>query len=499
MPGWQYVMPIDSMSTVTDFYAFNDTVYFRVGRYRDSLYEAKEYILFSSNGGTKWETLPTTFPEQNNYTVYRLHQDSVRKEFSYLPLSGKLWLFAYRTSDSVYVFLTSDDFLKTVNEYPLPKDISAYLYKYRASGYEILVNPFDRNNLFLLLSENLNDFKYEDDMLRSRDGGRTWETTFTPKPTEVDIFEPARSYYILFNFRVPGSWMLYVTGSSNGSTNADYYITNDNGTSYSPVYIPIDPKYFGIGDSADVRAYREPGFISYSINSPQNIDTLSWVRDIYPDKYQYRDTNNYGYGLNIFNTSYNQINVKFAYHFFENSPSTSLMGIGEGGIIGGVPHATQWIFQTENDGKTWEKKWQSGPKSLHHISTLDQQLKVLWLVTDDTLTTATRKLKKYNLWKSQIKTKVKPDYITTDAPVVLFPNPAIDVLNIFISSKPQQHIIVEVFDVTCRVADRVYTGNLAKNEDCVEWIIPRGLASGVYVLRATIGEKTYCQKVIISR
>ncbi|HEY6171546.1 MAG TPA: T9SS type A sorting domain-containing protein, partial [Candidatus Kapabacteria bacterium] len=171
----------------------------------------------------------------------------------------------------------------------------------------------------------------------------------------------------------------------------------------------------------------------------------------------------------------------------------------EGGIIDGVPHATQWIFLTEDDGKTWVKKWQSGPKSFHHLSTLDQQLKELWLITDDTLTLAARKLKKYNLWKSQIKTKVKPEFTTTDVPVVVSPNPALDVVNISINGKPPQQINIAAFDITGRLIEQIYAGSLKEVNSQIKWEVPHNLPSGIYVLHITIDGEIYIKKVIIAR
>ncbi len=359
--GWEYVRALDSL-TIDEFHAVGDTI-FMFG-YDNHVSVKRSFKVVSYDGGMSWDSvvIPPEITEIYQYGVF--------------PTEAKIWL-SHIIDEKRRFYISKDG--KNYEWFEIGKDTTAGL------GFSnFFIDPKDPNHWIVIGSFKLGLSK-NSRLSQSFDAGRNWKVVNVPTaPAEQLTFE------LVFDARRKGVWYVRVTAEPHiGQGTVLIERTTNNGETFEEA--KQWGTHYGIGYPGEVRrwwGYSERSFYGPMIGNESDdvVDSINLLQKFHSQLPTTNPSNGYERWLS---NPAKQFTSNYLFHpsnyiVFQSDPQVGTIveqEIQKDSFTNKEEYTHSWIHQTNDDWKTWNTVWESGPYEYADQTFLDQKRLTLWTVT----------------------------------------------------------------------------------------------------------------------
>jgi len=427
--GWEFVMKLDTLSGLF-LHCHNDTC-FIVASFAGSR-EIPFFHRLSTNGGDTWEDLKEIYPLNFKMNSNALHR------------------FTADMDEMQRYYEVSYDFYKTSERY---KAVNLFL-----DDKDLLESPIDTNTLISVhegkQSTHMGYIFHNTAAQISRNAGRNWEI--------LDLYRYPLGYTVYtfnFDWSEKGHWFYK---SSDGYDDMDYqsqpdryFETFDNGRTFRE--IKFDPSsqsninyLFGIDGKKQLRKEvrsNASGITIYTYDDAISQGTfIDWLYLIDPRKPKTNIDSGYKRAFS-FIEGYNQ---------YDNSNFNNIfLPVYEhiGDILNNDYKLIRYIYESQDNGKTWNLINYIGQNPYFKSSVLDQGTKTVWIHVKDEPYQVGKHHAYYkgSLWKLKLPWGASSvENLKTEDGFSVYPNPARDYITITKTSEGSEIKIFNMLGRECK-------------------------------------------------
>ena len=476
-------MNLDSLD-ISEFHPYGDTI-FMIGHDTHAAVK-KDFWIVSFDGAKNWDTIIPPEPLANGYRI------------GFFGDEPKIWFIA---QDSTIRFYTSADG-KHYQKTEIGKDSTNTMGQLD----NFFIDPHDPNHWFWIGHGNNYGGWHNRNLEQSFDRGQTWEFVKYPP-----FFSGKTQLELKFDSRQPGVWYLRIDVIEFIDEYEEVLRTNDNGKSF--VNVKHWGTHYGIGGPDEVRKWwgytgnDNWGWTHQIIYGPliglstdSSLVPNNWLQKFHPFLPLANPSS--GYLRRLF--GYTEEGILYYpnnYLVFNSDPSKATVVELENKwdtISNNTKYMNSWIYQTEDDWKTWNTIWESGPMEYVSKTFLDEKTPALWaasiLLLDSTYSSRYTSF----LYKHTLKSSVASEKNIITNYLTAFPTPSNGNINVKLPEGSTRVISLTLLDVTGKSRSET-SKDFFFSDGIIKWILPENISSGFYFLKIKTNFFTYLVKIVLQR